>query len=78
MLTTKCKARLSDRMVDWECGKLSAHDSLDLFGELIESGIVWHLQGDVYGRQAVQLIASGWISETGRVLAYPVSRGGTP
>ena len=77
MLTTKRKTRLADRIIDWESGTLSAHDSLDLFAELIGSGIVWHLQSDVYGRQAMQLIAAGWISEDGRVVAYPVSTEGS-
>lgn len=61
------KTRLSDRMIDFETGALSDSEVLDLFSELISTGICWHLRGR-YAHYAVALIDHGWISETGEVL----------
>ena len=61
------KTRLSERMIDFETGALSDSEVLDLFSELISTGICWHLRGRS-GHYAVALIDHGWISETGEVL----------
>jgi len=47
------------RMIAWEQGDLEQEETVDLFQELIDSGLVWQLQG-VYGRQAVWLIENGF------------------
>ncbi|ANT41071.1 hypothetical protein BI024_gp67 [Streptomyces phage Nanodon] len=57
-------------MIDYESGNLTDEETLDFFGTLIKSGMVWSLQGH-YGRTASSLIEQGWISEDGTVLDYP-------
>lgn len=47
-----------DRIIDYECGNLSDDEIIALFQELIDSGIVWQLQGH-YGRTARALINAG-------------------
>lgn len=47
-----------DRMIAYEQGELSYEDSITLFQELIDSGLVWKLQGS-YGRTASALIDAG-------------------
>jgi hypothetical protein len=47
-----------DRMVAWEEGQLDEADTVELFQELIDSGLAWRLQGS-YGRMANALIAQG-------------------
>lgn len=47
-----------DRMIAWENGSLSDDDTVALFQELIDSGLVWRLQG-CYGRQANTLLSYG-------------------
>lgn len=47
-----------DRMVAWEEGQLDEDDTVKLFQELIDSGLVWRLQGS-YGRFANALINNG-------------------
>jgi hypothetical protein len=47
-----------DRMIQWEDGTLSEEDTIALFQELIDSGLVWRLQG-TYGRVAQSLIHNG-------------------
>jgi len=58
---------LVDRIVAYETGETSDDETLNLFAELIKSGLVWKLQGH-YGRTAAQLIESGLISKTGEIL----------
>jgi hypothetical protein len=42
----------------YEDGDLEFDDVVDLFQTLVDSGLVWQLQGS-YGRTAAALIASG-------------------
>lgn len=58
-----------DKIIAFESGELSSNEVLDLFADMITSGVVWHLQG-VYGRVANDLIGHGWISPEGDVLRY--------
>lgn len=57
-------------IMDHENGTLSANETLDLFAELVRSGMAWTLQGS-YGRTATGLIKAGWIDDKGAVLTYP-------
>ena len=47
-----------DKMIAFEQGELDNDDGIDLFQELINSGLVWQLQG-FYGRAAQSLIQAG-------------------
>jgi len=55
------------KIIAFENGELDSDGVLDLFAELIASGLVWQLQGS-YGRTARDLIEGGWISAEGEVL----------
>lgn len=55
------------QIVAYEEGELGWFDTLELFGELIKSGLAWTLQGH-YGRTASDLIGTGQISPEGEVL----------
>lgn len=46
------------RIMDYENGEMDLQDTVEMFQELIDSGMAWELQGH-YGRTAVQLIAAG-------------------
>lgn len=46
------------RMIDYENGDLSVDETIELFQELIDSGLAWRLQG-FYGRTAEALINAG-------------------
>ena len=59
-----------DQIIAYEQGSLDAHQTLELFGSLIQSGQVWSLQGH-YGRTAQALIEGGWIDPQGNVLRDP-------
>jgi len=52
------------RMVAFESGQLTNPEALELFSELIKSGMVWALQG-AYGRTAGDLIERGVITADG-------------
>lgn len=56
-----------DKIIAYESGELEDDDVIDLFAELIKSGLAWQLQGS-YGRQATQFINSGVISRQGKIL----------
>ena len=60
---------LTGKILDFEMGQLSNDQAIDLFAELIKNGMAWTLQGS-YGRSAMNLIESGYISEQGEVLSY--------
>jgi hypothetical protein len=49
---------LLDQMIAYEEGSLDEDDTVDLFQQLIDSGLVWKLQGQ-YGRMAKALIDAG-------------------
>jgi len=45
----------------FESGELDHDEIIQLFQHLVDTGLVWRLQG-CYGRQAMQLIASGEVT----------------
>lgn len=47
-----------NKMIAFELGELSEDDTVEMFQELIDAGIVWQLQG-FYGRTAASLIEEG-------------------
>ena len=50
-----------DRMIAFENGELEPDQVVELFQELIDSGMAWQLQG-FYGRTAKYLIDTGYCS----------------
>lgn len=59
---------LTDQIIAYEEGELDEEEVDALFAALIESGLVWQLQGS-YGRTAVELIAAG------RIVGYEMEYG---
>ncbi len=55
---------LVDKIIDYEQGELGEEESLELFQELVDSGMAWTLQGH-YGRTAKALIDAGLIERKG-------------
>ena len=55
------------QIIAYESGELSIEDTLELFADLIKSGLAWQLQGH-YGRTASSLIDAGFISRDGSIL----------
>lgn len=47
-----------NQIIAYEAGELSEDEIIELFQELIDSGLAWTLQGH-YGRTAVALIEAG-------------------
>ena len=48
-----------DKIMAFESGELDEDGIIELFQELIDSGLVWQLQGS-YGRMANSLIENGY------------------
>ena len=51
---------LHERITEYEKGELDNDQTIQLFQELLDSGLVWDLQGH-YGRLAYQLMEAGLI-----------------
>lgn len=55
-----------DKIIRYEQGEMDTAEVLDLFADLIASGVVWQLQGS-YGRTAASLIEGGLITPEGEI-----------
>ena len=57
--TTGNKMTTLDKLIAYENGELEdAEETIEFFQEIIDSGLVWQLQGH-YGRVAISLIEAG-------------------
>tara|TARA_R110000751_G_scaffold279802_1_gene382217 strand:- start:45 stop:242 length:198 start_codon:yes stop_codon:yes gene_type:complete len=56
-----------DKIIAFEQGELEAQEILELFSNLIKSGMAWTLQGS-YGRTAERLIERKIINKDGDIL----------
>jgi len=52
---------LTERIVEYENGQLDQQQTIQLFQELVDSGMIMKLQGH-YGRLAFQLMEAGLIT----------------
>lgn len=58
---------LSERIISYELGEGDANDTLNLFADLVRTGMVWGLQGH-YGRTAQYLMDKGYLDISGNIL----------
>jgi len=56
-----------DKIIAFEQGELKENEIIDLFQEMINSGLVWELQGS-YGRLAMNLIDNGVVKVPKEIL----------
>lgn len=51
---------ITDGVIAYENGELNETETIELFQELVDSGLAWQLQGH-YGRTAAALIDAGLV-----------------
>ena len=66
MKTEKEELDILSLILNFEDGNISNYNFYKLFSYLIETGLVWQLQGS-YGRIGKELIESGHISKDGTI-----------
>ncbi len=54
-----------DKIIAYENGELDTDETVELFQDLVNSGMAWTLQGH-YGRTAKALIEAGYVTLPGR------------
>jgi hypothetical protein len=52
--------QMVNRVIAYEQGELTKEEEIELFQELVDSGVAWLLQGH-YGRTAVRMINDGLV-----------------
>lgn len=52
---------LVGRIMDYESGQMDEDEVIDFFQDLVDTGMVWQLQGS-YGRAASALIEAGHVT----------------
>lgn len=57
---------IASEVIAFENGELSALQTLELFGHLIRTHIVWSLQGS-YGRRAHHYLSAGYLTKEGNL-----------
>jgi hypothetical protein len=57
------------RLMAFENGELNNEETVELFSELVKSGMAWQLQG-FYGRTAKSMIEQGYLDGEGNILSY--------
>ncbi len=62
--TKKQKQVPIDQIIRYENGELDEEQTIEMFQQLIDTGLVWQLQGS-YGRTAMNLIDEGFCTNGG-------------
>ena len=56
-----------DQIMDYESGELNEKETIEMFSDMVKSGVAWSLQGS-YGRTADVLIFNEVIDKAGNIL----------
>jgi len=57
------------KLMAFENGELDTEETVELFSDLVKTGLAWQLQG-FYGRTAKDMIENGYLDSEGNILYY--------
>lgn len=57
-------------LIAYEAGELTGWERLQLFADLIETGLIQTMADPHYQREAAELISAGYITTDGQVIKY--------
>lgn len=64
---------ITSRIIEYEGGEMLFIDTIELFSDLIKTGLVWSLQGS-YGRMAMKFIEMKILDEHGNINQNVIDR----
>ena len=69
-MQTRTVSHIAKAVIAYEAGELSGWERIQLFADLISTGLIQTMANPHYQREAAELISAGYINADGQVIKY--------